>query len=720
MTLGLALWLFTSIFIDARRFSFDRVRIGFGILAALFLSASLIVSEVYIARMERMCALDDGVSHGAEAVVEEVRYEKDYASSYVLHVRRVDEKETAFDILWEIPKNGALAEGNEISFSGLFQRITGEYEGYHRSQGVFLEVSSEDFLLLNGEEREKGVFERLRVWIATTFAEKIGGDAGGYATALITGDRSGLDAQTRLAYQRLGISHLIAISGLHFSIIIGGFAFLLRWTGISLRVQNLILLLIALMFALICGFSGSVARAAIMFCLYYLMATFEEQHDSLTALTFAAACIVTVSPYSAYDAGLWLSVFSTLGILIVSPPLAQRFLIAPTAGRKLVRYLLITLTLTMTAAFFTMPIVYALYGGISLIAPLTNLIFIPVSQLILYLLVALALLGWIPYLSDALGLASELLINGTNAVAEALSDLRGIYFIIRYPFADYILIALVLGTVLVLFFGKARLRWLFAVFSTCTLAFVICFSVHSERSEGDSCLHLLSDGNSEVLLIVDDGEVLLADITTGGRSVPKAAVNALADYYRGEIDTYLITHIHANHAGTLKTLADTVKLHRVLIPEPRTPTEKTNVASLRSALDGACEVEFYRRDGTETVSVGDTVVSLPRYETLARSTHPVISFSGECGNGERWVYCGASSMEIFETWDIVSKCGTVILGSHGPKETYAINEECFSETERLILTDENTKRFLLTRYIDAQIIVAEEEYTVRFHTEAEA
>lgn len=133
-------------------------------------------------------------------------------------------------------------------------------------------------------------------------------------TALLTGNRDALDGQLRLAYKRLGLSHILAVSGLHLSVIVGGADFLMRKLTVSKRKKNVFLLLLILFFAMICGFSSSVTRAAVMLGLFYLAELLGERSDSLTSLVFAVALILTVRPFSVYDAGLWLSFLATLGI----------------------------------------------------------------------------------------------------------------------------------------------------------------------------------------------------------------------------------------------------------------------------------------------------------------------------------------------------------------------------------------------------------------------
>ncbi len=720
IALVLLLLLFVSIFLKKRNLLFEKRRIAVFLLALFLVCFSFGYSEHFLAsRISPAFACLDGASHTVSAKVREVRYEEPFASEYTVDVIYFDDKALAFGALLEISYMGELRVGDEITFEGIEKEISDEYRYYHKAKGVLLSFEAEKFTVVGGFE-ENSLLVRIRSAIAKNFDQHIGDSSAGYASALLIGDRSGLDGQTHLAYQRLGISHVLAVSGLHFSVIVGGLDFALRALTLPKKKKNLILILFSLAFAAVCGFSASILRAFIMFCLYYIADSIGEKSDSLTSLCFATALIITVNPWSIYDAGLWLSAFSTLGIVLVMPSLNGIFSPgendgkAVRLGKRLIRPICRMLVMNLTAIFFTMPIAYFLYGGISLISPLSNLIFIPLTEGILYLLIVLTLIGWVPYLAPMLGKACAFLIEFTDHIADVLSDLRGIYISIRYPFAKYILAALCIGIAAVLLFREFKLRRMLVVYLLVAVSFGVSLEIYSEAGKDSSNLYLQTDGKNDMIGIVDEGNVMLIDVTNGGKRVPKIAVDVLAEYHRCEIDLYVVTHLHSYHANTLRTLADDIKIHRVLLPMVETEEDAAHINAIIQALDGACEVELYKRDGKNIANVGKTAVRLPAYHTIDRSEHPLILFSAETDGVGSWIYCGSSSMEICEYWDDLQDYRAVLFGSHGPIVKNVFDDRGLVSAELVLFTSEDTANLIDAKERNGETEFVEESYHIRF------
>ncbi len=254
-----------------------------------------------------------------------------------------------------------------------------------------------------------------------------------------------------------------------------------------------------------------------------------------------------------------------------------------------------------------------------------------------------------------------------------------------------------------------------AVFCLTFVMFGCSWLIYGQMEGDISYLYLHTDETSDVIGIVDDGEVMLIDITTGGKSVPSLAVDTLSDYYQCEIDTYVITHLHSYHAGTLKSLSDSVKIHRILLPEAETEKEAEYIDRMQAFLGDACELVFYQRNGEETVSVGNTVVTLPNDDMISRSSHPVIFMTAETNAVGAWAYCGASSMEFSKYWDIIKKYRTVIFGTHGPKVKNIFDFSCLNNTELVVFTSEETANLVPDENLNGEAVIVKEEYYIAFY-----
>lgn len=143
------------------------------------------------------------------------------------------------------------------------------------------------------------------------------------------------------------------------------------------------------------------------------------------------------------------------------------------------------LVMTLTATFFTMPVTYLLYGGVSLISPFANLVFVPLTEIILYLLVFLTIFSFLPFVPALLGSVCRFLISFSTGIAEKISDIEGIYISIRYPFAGFIIAMLVISVTAVLLVKKLNPGWMLAVFLVCAVAFGGAYAVFDSMS-GDA------------------------------------------------------------------------------------------------------------------------------------------------------------------------------------------------------------------------------------------
>ena len=216
---------------------------------------------------------------------------------------------------------------------------------------------------------------RQRLALAARIDRNFPPDQRPWLRALLLGDRSGLnsDAQTRL--RRSGTAHLIAISGLHLALIAGLIYLALRpllaslpprWRrGVQPRTIALHATLAAsLVYALLTGAAAPVLRAWMMLAAVVLCWHIPVI-GSRDALKLAALGVLLQNPWQLGAVGAWLS-FSAVAIILYSAPLWREL-------RPLKQWLLLQLLIT---AILT-PLGWALFGGISLIAPLANLILIP-------------------------------------------------------------------------------------------------------------------------------------------------------------------------------------------------------------------------------------------------------------------------------------------------------------------------------------------------------
>lgn len=143
--------------------------------------------------------------------------------------------------------------------------------------------------------------------------------------AMLLGNKSNMNPEVKSLYQRNGISHLLAISGLHIALIGMGLYRLLRRLGIDPKVCAVFSLLVLFLYVRMLPKSGSVFRAFVMFVLFLLAEQLERTYDMLTAMAFSALCLLLSQPLYLGYAGFLLSFLAVSSLAILSPVFNRLF-----------------------------------------------------------------------------------------------------------------------------------------------------------------------------------------------------------------------------------------------------------------------------------------------------------------------------------------------------------------------------------------------------------
>lgn len=143
----------------------------------------------------------------------------------------------------------------------------------------------------------------------------------GLVAAMTLGDKSDLDTEIKELYQVAGISHVLALSGLHIASV--GLALLsfLRKTGMGERIAAVISGTVIAFYAVMTGMSVSTVRALIMFLLSVIAILIGRTYDLICAAAWSAVIILAFNPYYVYDSGFLLSFLAIVGIAFIYPVL---------------------------------------------------------------------------------------------------------------------------------------------------------------------------------------------------------------------------------------------------------------------------------------------------------------------------------------------------------------------------------------------------------------
>lgn len=195
---------------------------------------------------------------------------------------------------------------------------------------------------------------QMRHAISSRFAVVLPGDRGALATALITGSKTNLSVGAVSHFRTCGATHLMAVSGLHLSVIVGSLYWLLRKLRLPAWLTTVLTGAVLLVYDGVAGFSASVVRASLMMAVLLAARLFGRKADGLNSLGLAVFLLCT-DPFAVTDVSLQLSVTSVLSLLTLSPVLNKSL-----ARLHIPKFLRQSFSATVSVLLYTLPyLVYA-------------------------------------------------------------------------------------------------------------------------------------------------------------------------------------------------------------------------------------------------------------------------------------------------------------------------------------------------------------------------
>ncbi len=221
------------------------------------------------------------------------------------------------------PGEEAFAIGAEIRVRGQVKSLESarnpgefDYRLYLLSRGISGQISWAEGEAVEGSEGKPypDLLARLRRQWSSLLGEICGEPEAGLFRSVLLGDKKSLDSEIQDLYQKNGIAHLLAISGLHLSIVGMGLYRLLKKTGLPVGAAAGMASFAVLSYGILTGASGSTKRAAIMMICAFGADCLGRTYDLLSALGLAAVLVAGEEPYQLFQSGFQLSFLAVLGI----------------------------------------------------------------------------------------------------------------------------------------------------------------------------------------------------------------------------------------------------------------------------------------------------------------------------------------------------------------------------------------------------------------------
>ena len=469
----------------------------------------------------------------------------------------------------------ALSPGDEVIGDFRLRLTTDDsLQGatYHQGNGIFLLAYANEGVQIktSNEVPLKFYPAKLRRDATGLLDAAFPEDTLAFARALLLGDSSLLSYEMDTAFKLSGIRHVIAVSGLHVSILFSLVYFVSGRRRISTAVLGIPVLIL---FAAIAGFTPSIVRACIMQGLVVLGLLFNKEYDPPTALSFAVLTMLAVNPLAITSVSFQMSVGCLIGILMFYQKVNDYFLklIRCPKGKskkaRFMRWLCGSVAVTLSAMVFTTPLSALYFGTVSLVSILTNLLALWVISFAFYGIMLSCAVGAV-YLPAAKTIAWVVSwpIRYVLMVAKALGQLP---FSAVYTCSVYIVVWLVFCYVLLGVFILAKKKRPGLLTGCILVSLAVALGASYLEPKLDNYRGTVFDGGQgQSILIQCDGKNYLVDC--GGDNTFAAAddvAGQLLSQGITRLDGLILTHYDLDHIGGVTSLLSRIDAKMLYLPD---------------------------------------------------------------------------------------------------------------------------------------------------------
>ena len=431
--------------------------------------------------------------------------------------------------------------------------------------------------------------QRIRRNISSKIISTYGIKKGSLVNGFFLGLKKEIPENLSNSFNNLGISHLLAVSGLHVGFIVLLFYQLFIFLSMPKKLRIILILFLMFGYCYIIGFSASIVRASLMTGFFLISPLFNRKHNALNSVAIAGLVILLWNPMTFFDVGFQFSFSAVFGIILIYTRIKKMINFHP--ENKLIEYIYNLILVSFCAALATAPLSIYYFGVFNSLAIFINIIFIPLTFLVLA-----ATMITLPFLYFA-HFPSNLFINGLDALISLF--LKTIQFANKFSFWTIHLSefkALFITGILIIFifilFKKSIIRKYLVLFF---IVFSCIFTIWNRQDE--VIIFSLEKGRS-VLIKNSDNSVL---INTGESSYFnndfENTIKPIMDKLAIKKISVIITKNDKYHSFNLDKLLQNYEVENIYSPEKMNfiPGEKVTVIENDSTVDiGKYTYQFSR------------------------------------------------------------------------------------------------------------------------------
>ena len=304
------------------------------------------------------------------------------------------------------------------------EEIDADYKATNYSEGVYL---SGNIITLERTESYDGILRAVnsvRRYIKRTLFGGMSFDSASTMCAVVFGDKSYFTDAFYNNVKASGVAHVMVVSGMHLGVLVMLALYITEKFIYNPKLRALIMYLVVIMLTFVCGFTMSILRAGITYIIMGIGLLLNRDYTPENALGSAVVLILLSSPFAIFSVSFLLSVLSTLGILAVALPVCKYIDSKVVGIPKFIRYVLNLAVISLSALGLTLPVVIKVFGYVSTVAVVTNLLIsFAVTLALSITVVALIVSLLFPNMGKLILSLSDLIVKYINLVINFMGGL---------------------------------------------------------------------------------------------------------------------------------------------------------------------------------------------------------------------------------------------------------------------------------------------------------
>lgn len=478
-------------------------------------------------------------------VVSDYIVEGEKNTYFILDKCAIDDEEVDFKVLVYSSPFVDIRLGDIIKSDVSLQelRVNDDYGLYNLVKGIgYTTYINYSKMTITGYD--VSVRDNIRSEVKEILSTNLSDDNADIMFSIIFGESSNIDNSIKDQFSYAGISHILAVSGLHVSVLFSIIYFILKKCRVNNKVSLGIISIALLIYSYLCSFSPSVCRASIMTFLMLLCDILKIEYDGLSSLSIAGIVILFISPLQFFSVSFRLSFLCVFAIITCAPFLSRVF-----CAIKIPKKISDLLAISVSINLVTLVVMMNTFDKVSLLGIITNLLVVPIFSILYSMTFIILILALIIRPLGVLLYVPNLVLHIIRVIADYVAGVPvGVFRAFRISYLILFAIGVV-ALVIHFFMVSNKLK---TFISLMLIAFVCGFTVTSmlPYTYGGDTIRIYYSNKSSVIYYLSDDSVTMLGSDISDRELS----SHIKDIHAYSIDNVIAYDV------TLKDLDDTLDM----------------------------------------------------------------------------------------------------------------------------------------------------------------